>query len=291
VRADYVAFAVSDEFIVPSGPEANPDDSGRRTLSAWSPMGGVVARLGALTSAYANIATSFETPTATELGNRPEGAGGINRELDPQRATTIEVGIKGIVLSRLRYDAAVFTTAVRDELIPYEVPNGGGRRYFRNAGRTTRRGFETGATAETGPVAFATAYSYSDFRFDEYEIVSGGDTTGLEGKRIPGIPLHQLQTSVTWRAGHAFLTGEAVVSSRVLVDDANTAAASGWTVVNVRAGARIPVRTHVMTPTVAVYNAFDRRYIGSVVVNAAAGRFYEPAPTRSLAVGLTLEGR
>jgi iron complex outermembrane receptor protein len=37
-----------------------------------------------------------------------------------------------------------------------------------------------------------------------------------------------------------------------------------------------------------VQNLFDRRYTGSVVVNAAGGRFYEPAPERTISVGLSL---
>jgi iron complex outermembrane receptor protein len=37
-----------------------------------------------------------------------------------------------------------------------------------------------------------------------------------------------------------------------------------------------------------VQNVFNRKYVGSVVVNAAAGRYYEPAPGRNLLVGLTV---
>ena len=40
-----------------------------------------------------------------------------------------------------------------------------------------------------------------------------------------------------------------------------------------------------MTPVVALQNVFDRKYAGSVVVNAAGGRFYEPAPERTISVG------
>ncbi len=41
-----------------------------------------------------------------------------------------------------------------------------------------------------------------------------------------------------------------------------------------------------LAPFVGVLNLFDRRYAGSVVVNASGGRFYEPAPGRNLVVGL-----
>lgn len=285
LRADYVIFDIDDRFIVPG---QNPDDSGRRALRSLSPMAGVIARVGALTAVYGNLSTAFETPTATELGNRPEGAGGINHELDPQLATTFEVGVKGIVASRARYDVAGFLTDVRDELIPFEVPGGAGRRYFRNAGRTTRLGVEAGIEVSAGRMVLASSYSYSDFRFDDYAVTAGGVTTRYDDNRIPGIPLHQLQASTTWRWHGMFLTGEGTMSSRVLVDDANSAAAAGWTVANFRAGGRVSLGAASVVPVVGVQNVFDRRYVGSVVVNAAGGRYYEPAPGRTLHIGLSL---
>jgi iron complex outermembrane receptor protein len=288
VRADYVIFDIEDRFVVPAGPGQNPDDSGRRTLRAWSPMAGIVARVGTLTSVYANVSTAFETPTATELGNRPEGAGGINRDLEPQTATTFEAGLKGIVVARVRYDVAAFLTAVDDELIPFEVPGGAGRRYFRNAGRTVRRGLEAGLELTAGGATFASAYSYSDFRFDEYAVTTGAVTERYDDNRIPGIPLHQLQSSVTWRWSTLFLTAEGVASSRVLVDDANTSAAAGWAIANARAGGRIPLGGAMAVPVVGVQNLFGRRYVSSVVVNAAGGRFYEPGPERTVSIGVSL---
>lgn len=288
LRADYVIFDIDDRFIVPTGPGQNPDDSGRRTLRAWSPMAGIVARVGTLTSAYANVSTAFETPTATELGNRSEGAGGINRDLEPQTATTYEIGLKGNFATQLRYDIAAFLTGVKDELIPFEIPGGAGRRYFRNAGRTDRRGVEAGLELTAGAVTLASAYSYSDFRFDDYAVTTGTVTQRYDHKRIPGIPLHQLQASVTWRRSRLFFTGEGVVSSRVLVDDANSAAAASWAIASVRTGGRIVIGGTVVMPVVTLHNVFDRRYVGSVVVNAAGGRFFEPAPGRTVSVGVNV---
>ena len=182
VRADYVRFEVRDHLITSD----DPDDSGERTLHAVSPMIGFVARVAPLHSVYANISTAFETPTATELGNHPDGSAGINADLDPQFATTYEVGAKGIVLSRLQYDVSIFDTEVRDELIPFEIAGGAGRRYFRNAGRTRRNGFEVGLNATVGAFDLGASYSYSHFRFREYEVdgdVLDGDEREREESR------------------------------------------------------------------------------------------------------------
>jgi iron complex outermembrane receptor protein len=37
-----------------------------------------------------------------------------------------------------------------------------------------------------------------------------------------------------------------------------------------------------------VRNLFDRSYVGSVVVNAAGGRYYEPAAGRWITAGLAI---
>ena len=289
VRADFTTFEVDDRFVVGT----DPDDSGERTLPAVSPMLGLVARLGALTSIYANVSSSFETPTATEMGNKPDGSAGINPDLEPQKAVSYEIGTKGFILPAVTYDAAIYFTRVRDELIPFEIPDGGGRRYFRNAGRTARRGVELGLRAEGGPVRAGLSYSYADYEFVDYKVVTGTPptqtTTVYDGKRIPGIPTHQAQASLTLfnRWGHG--TVETIASSRTLVDDANSASAAGYAILNLRIGARVPLGAlGEAEPVVGMHNVFDRSYVGSVSVNAAGGRYYEPASGRALFVGVTV---
>jgi iron complex outermembrane receptor protein len=279
LRADYVKFEVTDRLIS----QTNPDDSGDRTLSAWSPMVGVVARVGEVTSLYANFSTGFETPTATELNNSEGISGGINRDLDPQRARTFEVGVKGFILPRVQYDVALFDTRVKNELIPFEIPNSGGRRFFRNAGRTKRRGAEGGLTVTAGELIVGASYSYSDFLFDEY-VVQGTD---FSGKRIPGVPVQQAQASVTWRTRRVFATSEVVGSTKVFVDDANSESADGYAIVNLRLGTTLGFGRPWLLPVFGVQNLFDKKYVGSVSVNASGGKFYEPAPGRVVFVGLT----
>ena len=280
MRADNVRFEVRDRLI--SG--ANPDDSGRRSMGAVTPVAGVLFRLTKNHSAYANIAGAFETPTATELGNRPDGSAGINPDLRPQRSTTTEVGAKGFVADFARYDAAIFSTNVRDELIPFEIPNSNGRRYFRNAGRTRRRGAEAGGEVVRGPMLVMAAYSYSAFHFVSYN--SGAIT--YNGNSIPGTPAHHWQTAIKLsdRVGFAVLEGEG--ASSVYLDDANSVSGPGYTVANFRIGTSRSPRSSGVSATAGVQNIFDRHYAASVAINAARGKFFEPASTRTFFVGVTV---
>jgi iron complex outermembrane receptor protein len=281
-RADAVRFEVKDRLISAT----NPDDSGRRSLRAISPMVGLLARLRPLQSAYANISSAFETPTATELGNQPSGAAGINRELKPQRSITYEVGLKGVRTTGLQYNAAVFATSVQDELIPYDIPASGGRRYFRNAGRTSRRGVELGAGLTAGALDMGGAYTFANYRFVDFTV----DTAHYAGNRIPGIPRQIFQASATLRSFAGTLVTEATLADRMFVNDANSERSPGYAIVNARLISIASMGPSAAEITLGAQNIFDRKYVSSVNVNAAGGKFYEPGSQRALYVGVTLTG-
>jgi len=282
VRWDNTEFEVRDHFLTDGR-----DDSGKRNMSAVSPMAGVAVRMTPLHSVYGNVSTAFETPTTTELGNQADGSAGLNRDLKPQYSTTYEAGAKGLALTRLQYDVALFSTNVRDELIPFDI--GSGRTAFRNAGRTRRRGAEASLATEAGPLAFTTAYTYSHFRFADF--TTGTPATQLAGKTIPGIPEQQLQASVTWRVPRAFVGADWLAKSKVFVNDANAAAAPGYAVANLRLGGTAAFGRPWLAPVIGVQNLFDRKYVGSVAVNAAGtvatAKFYEPGPGRTLFAGFS----
>lgn len=279
-RTDAVRFRVEDKLITAT----NPDDSGRRLLDAVSPMAGILAKISESHSAYANISSAFETPTATELGNTPTGAGGINRDLKPQRSTTFEAGIKGVGTSGLQYNAALFATRVKDELIPFDIPASGGRRYFRNAGRTSRRGAELGLGIGFGPVDLGGAYTYANYRFVDFTV----DTARYAGNQIPGIPRQTFQATATLRGSFATLVTEASLADRMFVNDANSESSPGYAIVNSRIVSSILSRGSGAEVTLGAQNVFNTRYISSVSVNAAGGKFYEPGSQRSLYIGISL---
>jgi iron complex outermembrane receptor protein len=285
VRSDEVRFELRDHFLADGR-----DDSGIRTLRAVSPMGGVAFRLSPFHSLYANVGSAFETPTTTELGNQADGSAGLNRDLKPQFSTTYETGAKGVLPDGVQYDAALFDTEVRDELIPFEVPNGNGRTFYRNAGRTRREGAELSLGAQVASFSLDGTYTYSRFRFRDFINGPAQDA----GNAIPGIPEQQLQAAVTWRMPTAggFLVGEAVAKSKVFVNDANAAAAAGYAVFNIRAGTTTAFGRPWLSPVFGVQNVFATRYVGSVAVNAAGGsiaatKFYEPSPRRTWYIGLS----
>ncbi len=282
LRSDRIRFKVRDRLVS----STNPDDSGRRLLGAISPIIGVAVRYAPTHSAYANLSTAFETPTATELGNQADGSAGINQDLEPQRSRTVEAGAKGFLGAGLRYDAAIFDTHVRDELVPFEILNSNGRRFFRNAGRTTRRGIELGGEATAGAFGLLASYSYSRFRFDRYMV----GATSFAGNAIPAIPRHRLQTALRITGMRRFAILESETVGQSFADDANSVRVRGYTVAHFRAGVT-PLGTNPrLSISFGVQNIFDRVYSSSIAVNAARGKHYEPAQTRAIFVGVVFSG-
>jgi iron complex outermembrane receptor protein len=279
VRADNVRFEVVDRLISAS----NPDDSGERSLASVSPIVGLIARVSALASLYANVSSAFETPTATELGTQPDGSAGINPDLDPQKSLTFEAGIKGFA-GAARYDAALYSTRVTDELVPFEVPGSDGRRYFRNAGSTSRRGAEAGVDVTSGPLSFLLSYSYSRFRFTSFQV----GEADYSANRIPGIPEHRVQGAATLSRKFGFVSVETEMAGSSYTDDANTFVAPGYAVFHLRSGVT-PLRgTRRLSLMAAVQNVFNRSYASSIAVNATRSRYFEPAASRTLSIALTI---
>ena len=278
-RYDRVSFAVADRHLTDG-----LDDSGDRTLSAWSGHAGLSLDLGGALVPYANVSTAFETPTTTELGNRPDGSGGFNAELGPQRAVTVEIGARGQVRG-IGYSVAAFAGRIRDAIV--QSGEVGGRAYFRNAGRVHQDGMEAGLSARISPFAtIRAAYTFAAFRFGSG--ASGGDPA-LAGLRLPGVPRHFAQLSIGLEPSDGLRVdlGHAV-SGDVVADDANTLVVPGWGVgvTDLRVGWAVRVGQVVLTPAAGVNNFFDRAYVGAVTINGFGGRVIEPAPGRNGYLGL-----
>ncbi len=94
---------------------------------------------------YVNGATSFESPTTTELVNTT-GNLGFNTELGPQRTLSAEMGARGRVGGILDYRVAAFGNRIHDAIIQAREVDG--RAYFENAGRVRVRGIEGGLGIE-----------------------------------------------------------------------------------------------------------------------------------------------
>ena len=285
LRANRVSFRTEDFFIA----GVNGDDSGGKSYSAVTPVGGILYKLSGSTSLYANAGRGFETPTFAELAYRTTGAG-LNFGLAASRSRHLEAGVKLIFGGRLRVNAALFDIATRDEIAIES--NAGGRSTFKNAGRTHRGGIELGASASL-PHGFDALLAWTRMQakfLDTFASVAGQPAVAVTvpaGSYLPGVPRSSLYAELRWRhAPSGFSTAlEFQHKSRVWADDRNSEAADASNVTNFAAGFAQQSGNWRFSEYFRVDNLTNRRYAGSVVVNDANLRFYEPAPGRNYVIG------
>lgn len=290
-RYDRYRFAVEDRFT------ADGQASGTRDMGQFSPMVGVVYRLGALSRWYAHVATAFQTPTTSELGNRPEGVGGFNPELGPERIVGLETGWRQRVRPwRLEWEVALYELRIADALIPFQVASADSEEiYFRNAGQARNRGLEISLAAVPFPGLRADlAYTFGDYVFEDYEIEDAGELFQLAGNEVPGVPRHRLFAALGYESPQGLFTElELERVGRYWANDFNgpppasdAASDEFFNRAYVRVDLRLGIDYRATRAFVAVENLFAARYNGSVVPNAFRGRFFEPAPGRTWHLGL-----
>jgi iron complex outermembrane receptor protein len=279
IRFDRFRFEVRDRFLVDA-----TDDSGSRAMQAVSPSAGLVFTTGGRVELFASASTFFETPTTTELANRPDGAGGFNASLDPTRGWTWEGGARAHVGDAWSTEIALFRTSLEEELVPFEVPTDPGRTFFRNSGTSHHRGWEMTVEGRPTPGLWTrVAYTRVDGRFDEY-VVDGAD---FRGNRIPGLAPFRVDGRMALVRAAGFAEVRVLYQDAMPVDDANTAEAAGHAVADIRVGLDgLAAGGLSLSPFASVSNVLDRTYDASVVVNAFGGRYYEPGPGRSFQLGL-----
>jgi iron complex outermembrane receptor protein len=284
IRASRVSFESADHFIVPAS--ANGDDSGSKTYDATTPSLGVLYRLAQTTSLYASYGRGFETPTFAELANR-NNASGLNFDLQASKSRHYEAGVKSVLGGNLHLNAALFTIETQDEIVVDQSV--GGRTTFKNAGRTRRNGGELFADAVL-PAGFegTLAWTLLDATFLDSYASGTPPQTVAAGNRLPAVPKNYLYGELRWRYVPAgFLaTLEVLHKSDVAVNDLNTEFADSYTVASFALGFTQRPGKWRLSEFVRIDNLADKKYVGSVIVNEANGRFYEPSPQRNMTVGV-----
>jgi iron complex outermembrane receptor protein len=284
MRHSEVRFRARDHYVVPG----NPDDSGGVSYGATTPVLGLQYRPSDCLRLYASYGEGFETPTFAELGYRADGGAGLAFDLRPARSRQGELGAKWQGAG-WQLEGAWFRADTRNELAV--ASNNGGRSSYRNIGRSRRQGAELSLRGDLGDgwrLALGATHLQARFR-DAF--LSGTPAVRIRaGTRIPGVPQDygslrlERGGALGWRAGIEWQGVGAVT-----VDDRGSERAPGYVLTGIDAGYGLALGVATLHLSARVDNLFDRRVIGSVIVNESNGRYYEPAPGRTALLGAQLE--
>ncbi|HEV8690239.1 MAG TPA: TonB-dependent receptor, partial [Ideonella sp.] len=214
-----------DEGRITLGLPTTLDGEGR--YRKLNPAVGLTWQATPFFTAYGSLSQGNRAPSPIELGcSDPANACVLPNALqsDPPLkqvvSRTFEAGVRGAFESQGRWNASLFRTVNRDDLL--FISNGRAAGYFANFGRTRRQGVELSLSQQAAAFSWAASYSYLRATFESPAcLVSEANSTAetsaacpgegeievRPGNRLPGLPEHSVKLSVDWQASPAWSLG------------------------------------------------------------------------------------
>ena len=275
-----------------------PDDSASLTsdnrYSRFNPAIGLSYSPSNALNAYAGYSESSRAPTAIELGcanpdqpcKLPNAMAG-DPALKQVVTRTLEAGLRGTAIANMQWNAGVFSAGNQDDIL-FVADNQTGFGFFKNFGKTRRRGLELGLSGKLGNFNLGAQYTWLDATYQSAETVNGrgnssNDTAsagapGLEGTinirpgdRIPLIPRQMLKLFADYAVSPAFtLSGSMVAMAGALARGNENNAhqpdgqfylgpgrSAGYAIFDLGAHYRVTPKFQL---TVQLNNVFDTKY-------------------------------
>jgi iron complex outermembrane receptor protein len=212
-------------------------------------------------------------------------------DLAAQDAWQFELGMRGRS-GAVSWDVAAYDVEIDDQILninvepfpgaPFTVPT------YRNSPRSRHYGVEAGVEyqylnglfrrgSEPDGARLRLAYTFAQYRFV--------DDPEFRGNEIPGAPEHHIQAEVRYHHPSGFSLAPRIewVPASYFINSANTASNQSWATLGLRA--EYDVARLGLTAFLSGENLTDTRYSGSVQVDNAAGRSFEPSDGRAFYVG------
>lgn len=295
LRLAKVQLEVKDSFT--TDPDGN--GSGKKDYSGVLPVIGLTRHLSETLNAYLQYGRGFETPTLNEVLYTPNGTNTPTNSfysgIAAAKSQQIEIGMKWRPGSATKFDASVFQTKTKDDIVPYFLSTS--QSAWQNAD-TLRQGVELFAQSILSKNwVFSAAYTYIDATYEESisTVRSNTLTTVNAGNQMPGIPKVKGFVDLRWRSKglatrsvseYSELGAQIVYSGRMQANSANTEQADSYEILNLQASKHYVFGAHRISVFGRLDNVTDEKYVGSVVADQAFLRFYEPGAPRNWLLGL-----
>jgi iron complex outermembrane recepter protein len=254
---------------------------------AANPVAGVTYRAAPGLHLYGAYGRGFETPTLNDLAYRSTDGSlqGLNFALLPARSDNYEIGAKAEA-GPLQASVAGFFIRTVDELAV--EANAFGRTVYENIPLTQRKGTELELVDHwgygfSGHLAYTYLQALTGKPYKTCEVVPCTQIVIAAGHRLPAVPADAYYAGLTWQhePSGVSVTLETVVRSQIYVNDLNSDAAAGYWLENLHCDLAQQGRVWRVTESLRIDNLADRRYVGSVIVNATNAAYFEPEPGRT----------
>jgi outer membrane receptor protein involved in Fe transport len=131
----------------------------------------------------------------------------------------VELGVRGGT-ARTQWNAGLFNAVNRDDIL-FVADDQAGFGYFRNFGKTRRRGVELGLASNFGPLTASAHYTWLDATYQSSEAVDGGSNSSNAdgviavnpGDRIPLVPRQLFKLSLDYAVVPGFVVNGGIVAT------------------------------------------------------------------------------
>lgn len=242
-------------------------------------------------AARASVSKGYSPPTIAEVRASDNN---INNDLQAERGWNYELGLRYQTKNNRFYaDGNVFSYRLQDAIV--RRLNQNDTEYFINAGGTKQQGMELEATiwiirkqsSFLRGLQLRSNYTYSHFRFENFT----NGTSVFSGNRLTGVPAHILVNSLEFNFPKAlYLFVQHNYTSGIPLNDANTVFARRYHLVEAKAGIRnLKIGKTNFELFGGVNNLFNVNYSLGNDLNAANGRYFNPAAGINFYTGLSVK--
>ncbi len=256
-----------------------------------APRLSLMRKIGNDLSLFATVSRGFSPPTIAEL---LPSTGVISTDLEAEEGWNYEMTARYFFFNKkLQLEATGFYFRLDNALV--QRRDAAGADFFVNAGNVKQKGIEIFASYLIQSIrgtfidhlAITGSYTYNHFRYGSF--IKGTDD--FSGKKVPSVPAGTFSVWADLQLKNGlYLNANLYASSRIFLNDANTAVASSYQLLGCRIGWK---RTGIPKTRYSIYagadNLLDEVYSLGNDINAAGGRYYNAAPARNYYAGISFQ--
>ena len=262
--------------------------SRRRPASATVDYAHLSPKLGATYAftqdfnGFASYRHAFRVPSESQLFRQGRAENTV--ALEPVKADSYELGVRGQTSKWLRYELSGYYMPVKDDILTF-TDTATGNRETTNAGKTLHRGVELGlGLTPVKEFTLDLAFSYAKHTYEQWSPKTGID---YADKEISSAPRLITSARFAWRPewlGGGRLEVEWERLGSYWMDDENTSKYDGHDLFNLRAD--VPLGRGF-----ALYgrlmNLTDERFATAASFTTATGEEFAPGLPRTLYLGIS----
>lgn len=281
LRYDVLSYDYDNKLsVVTTGPHRRPSDT-TVDFRHLSPKLGATYQFSKNLNGFISYKHAFRAPSEGQLFRQGRSENTV--DLDPVKADSFEVGLRGKSGDKFSYEVAVYHLTKKDDILSFTNTNDGTRETL-NAGKTLHRGIEAElGVAATKRLKISANLSYAKHTFEDWSPKSGVTYDGNELKRAP-----RLMAGLSLRYKAAALNGGAVELNWERLgsyweDDENTNKYEGHDLLNLLVNYPVSQKMEVYG---RLNNLTNERYSTSASFSKFRGEELTPGLPRTLYVGM-----